>query len=183
MKPAEWFFRKLFFNSRKSFLEKLKSFQFCEQVQKKTLLGLIQKARQTQFGIHHDFSQIRSISTYQKKVSVRTYENFLDEYFKPATKKIDASYDSAKTSPFLENITWPGLVPFYGLSSGTTSGSTKFIPLTSELLHANQKASLDLVAFHFLKNPATKILDAKTFFLGATQRFVRNGMGELRAEI
>ena len=185
MKTASWIFKNLFLNYRKPALEKLKSLEFCAQVQTQTLLGLVQKARSTQFGIDHGFSRIRSVLDYQKQVPVRTYEDFFNQYFKPASEqsaKLNSlSYDPLKASPFLQNITWPGFISFYSLSSGTTAGATKFLPLTTELLGANYKAALDTVAFHFLRNPNTRILDAKIFSLGGNTSLREDWGGRVKS--
>ena len=38
--------------------------------------------------------------------------------------------------PLLGGVTWPGPIPYLALSSGTTSGTTKYIPVSPEMLRA-----------------------------------------------
>src|SRR5436190_24286294 len=78
------------------------------KVQHATLMRLVRKARNTRFGRDHDFSRITSVADYQARIPVRDYEWFWNTYWKA-------------TYPCIDNITWPGKIPYYALSSGTTS--------------------------------------------------------------
>src|SRR5262245_41241020 len=80
--------------------------------QDQTLLRLVRQAAQTRFGRAHGFASIRSVADYQRRVPLRDYETFWEEYWKPAF-------------PHLSDVTWPGTIPYLALSSGTTTGSTK----------------------------------------------------------
>src|SRR5690349_2532950 len=84
--------------------------------QRQTLLRLVRHARHTRFGHDHDFGRIRTIADYQRCVPLRNYEAFWSQYWQ-------ASF------PLLNNVTWPGQIPYFALSSGTTSGTTKYIPI------------------------------------------------------
>jgi hypothetical protein len=63
------------------------------------LLKLICSAYATKFGREHAFGELRSVEDYQKRVPIRSYEDFWENYWKPAF-------------PRLKNCTWPGLIPF-----------------------------------------------------------------------
>ena len=39
-------------------------------------------------------------------------------------------------------VTWPGPVPYLALSSGTTTGTTKYLPISPEMLVSNRRAAL-----------------------------------------
>ena len=82
--------------------------------QESILLRLVGKARFTSFGRAHDFRRIRSIADYQCRVPLRTYEQFWADYWQPAF-------------PNLRGVTWPGRIPYFALSSGTTTGTTKYV--------------------------------------------------------
>src|SRR5262245_32180564 len=77
--------------------------------QKRTLRMLVHHARGTRFGRDHDFAGVQSIGDYQARVPLRTYEQTWDDYWKSAY-------------PRLQGVTWPDFIPYYALSSGTTSG-------------------------------------------------------------
>ncbi|MCB0330912.1 MAG: GH3 auxin-responsive promoter family protein, partial [Bdellovibrionales bacterium] len=72
-----------------------------------TLLKLTSKATNTTFGRDHSFSAIRSVEDFQRQVPLRKYEDFWEQYWKPVF-------------PVLQDCTWPGLVPYFPVSSGTS---------------------------------------------------------------
>ncbi len=170
MSLASFLFQKALLPFRESWIARSRELSVCVECQEKTLLTLIRNASRTQFGLDHHFSSVRSVSEYQKSVPIRSYEDFFNDSFRPAgeaaAKRLKIFYDPNQASPYLENVTWPGLVPFFALSSGTTSGKTKFIPLTRELIRSNRRAGIDTAVFHFLRNPKTGALSGKTFLLG-----------------
>lgn len=123
--------------------------------QKKQLLRLVQRAANTAFGRQHGFNKIRSVQDFQRQVPLRYYEDFWRDYWQ-------------KDYPRIVDCTWPGLIEFWPLSSGTTSGTTKYIPCSREMLKSNQKASLDLLVHHFTNRPKSRALDGKSFWLGSS---------------
>ncbi len=140
-------------------LEKSKNLQFNRnisakrghEVQLKTLKKLIQKAQFTEFGKAHNFEQILD--------SENPHESF---------KQAIAAGDYLKMLPWWErskngepNITWPGKVNYFAVSSGTTDNSSKYIPVTKEMQRAIQRGSLrqivsiartDVPKDHIVKN-------------------------------
>ena len=125
------------------------------EVQRNELLQLIRKAELTQFGRDHHFSSIRSVEDYPRAVPLRTYEAFWNEYWQ-------------KTYPTLINSTWPGKIPFVAVSSGTSSGTTKYIPCSSEMVASNTKAGVDLLIYHVKNRPTSQILGGRSFMLGGS---------------
>jgi hypothetical protein len=125
------------------------------ETQEKTLLRLVLKAAQTQFGREHRFHQIRSLSDYRRQVPLRHYEDFWTEYWYPGY-------------PVLQNVTWPGRIPFFALSSGTTAGTTKSIPVSPEMLASNQAAALTSLSWFKATYPETPLLTGRLFFLGGS---------------
>lgn len=123
--------------------------------QEKTLLSLIRSARRTQFGKDHDFGRITSVRDYQQAVPLRSYEQFWNDYWK-------ASF------PILDNVTWPGRIPFFAVSSGTSSGTTKYIPCSHEMVRSNTKAGVDLLVHHLTNRPTSRILGGLNFMLGGS---------------
>ncbi len=121
-------------------------------VQEAMLLKLIHHARHTRFGMNHDFSQIVSVAEYQARVPVRTYEYFWDNYW--------------KGYPDITNQTWPGFMPYFALSSGTTSGTTKYIPVSMEMVKSNRQAARTTMALFRHAYPKHRIFTGKFFFLG-----------------
>lgn len=126
-----------------------------QSVQVRTLFRLIRQAAETRFGCEHGFSTIRSIAEYQQQVPLRHYEEFWKDYWQPAF-------------PGLTNTTWPGRLPYLALSSGTTSGSTKYIPVSRAMLHSNRQAALTSLAWFRKAHPDASLFTGKIFFLGGS---------------
>lgn len=132
--------------------------------QESQILKLVQYAANTKFGRDHGFSQIKSVADYQRQVPLRRYENFWKEYWQPVF-------------PHLTNCCWPGTIPLFPVSSGTSSGTTKFIPCTQEMIKSNTKAGLDLLSYHVLNRPKSKIFGGKSFFLGGSTALKQEAPG------
>lgn len=130
------------------------------QVQERTLMRLLRTARRTQFGQEHGFDQIRSIREYQERVPVREYEAFWENYWK-------------KAYPRIENVTWPGWVPYYALSSGTTSGTTKYLPVSKEMLASNKRAAFSTLSLFRNQYPEATLFNGRFFFLGGNTNMSR----------
>ncbi len=133
--------------------------QNAERTQERTLLKLVHHARYTRFGREHDFARIRSVADYQERVPLRDYEAFWSQYWR-------------EPFPFLQGVSWPDPVPYFALSSGTTSGTTKYLPLSRQLLASNTKAALTSLAWFLDAHPGTPLLAGRLFFLGGSTDLV-----------
>lgn len=132
--------------------------------QERELLKLLSHAKDTTFGKEYDFASIRSVQEYQKRVPLRRYESFWEEYWQ-------------KPFPVIENCTWPGTIPYFPVTSGTTSGTTKYIPYTKEMEKSNTKAGLDLLSFHLQCKPGSQIFAGRSFILGGSTALVEEAPG------
>jgi hypothetical protein len=139
-----------------------------DRVQEHTLLELVRRAQQTRFGREHDFSRIRSRQDYQRLVPLRDYEQFWTTYWK-------SSY------PRLAGTTWPDPIPYFALSSGTTSGTTKYLPISWDMVRSNSKAAATLLAGFVNMEPRSHLLWGQLFLLGGSTDLQRVGTIE-RAE-
>ena len=79
----------------------------CAASQQEVLRKLVAKAAKTQFGRDHGFGEIGTVEDYQARVPLRTYGELWDAYWK-------------HDFPRLENCTWPGVLPYFAVSSGTS---------------------------------------------------------------
>lgn len=123
--------------------------------QRRLLTRLIERARATRFGADHRFSAITSVEAFQSQVPIRRYEDLWQRYWQPAF-------------PRLENCTWPGTIPYFAVTSGTTTGVTKYIPCSTAILAANRRAALDLFAFHLQHRPQSRIFAGRNCMLGGS---------------
>jgi hypothetical protein len=140
------------------------------RTQHNTLMKLVRTARNTRFGRDHDFSRISSVADYQARVRVREYEWFWNTYWKDSFPRID-------------NITWPGWTPYFALSSGTTSGATKYIPVSSAMVASNQRAAFTTTSLFRHAYPSAKLLTGKFFFLGGTTELRKQADGSLAGDL
>lgn len=140
------------------------------EAQERTLFRLLRIARRTRFGVEHDFATIRTVADYQQRVPIRGYEQFWTEYWK-------AHY------PRLDYVTWPGKVPYYALSSGTSSGTTKYIPVTWEMVKSNRQAAFTTLAFFRHSNPHAETFAGKFFFLGGSTDLRQQSDGSLAGDL
>lgn len=134
------------------------------ETQRAQLLRLVRKAEHTLFGTKHGFSRIRSVREFQERVPLRRYEDFWQEYWRPVF-------------PRIQNRTWPGTIPYFARTSGTTSGTTKYIPVSREMIASNRKAVLDIFVHHLANRPHSRVLGGKNFMLGGSTDLVAEAPG------
>ncbi len=101
--------------------------------QLKVLKRLLRKSRFTEFGQKFLFDKILMSrhpgKTFQKIVPTYNYSKIFHEWWHRA---LDGKPD----------VCWPGIIKFFALSSGTSESSSKYIPITKELIRANTITSI-----------------------------------------
>lgn len=123
--------------------------------QRRQLLRLVRRASGTKFGRDHGFGSIRSVGGFQRLVSLSSYEDMWDRYWQ-------------SDFPRLTDCTWPGTIPHFALTSGTTSGTTKYIPCSEEMNRANAWAAIEILVHHLANRPNSRVLGGKSFMLGGS---------------
>jgi hypothetical protein len=108
----------------------------------KTLFKLLKKAKKTSFGKEYFFSEMLSITSLINKKQL--YENFKTNV---PIHDYNKMYNEwwHKTRAGQSNITWPGKVKYFALSSGTSEAASKTIPVTKEMIKAIHKASINQI--------------------------------------
>jgi hypothetical protein len=132
--------------------------------QRRVLRHLLLRARDTRFGRAHGFDRIGDVAEFQAQVPLRRYEAFWEGWWHT-------------DFPVLRDVTWPGRVPYFALSSGTTSGRTKRIPVTAAMMAANRGAALDTLAWHLRHNPRSRPFAGRSFMLGGSTALEALGPG------
>jgi hypothetical protein len=122
-------------------------------VQQAELLRLVRRAANTAFGRAHSFAEIASVADFQARVPLQRYEDFWRDWWQPHF-------------PHLTGITWPGRIPFFAVSSGTSTGTTKYIPVSEAMMRANRRAALDVLVHHVSNRPQSRVLAGRSFLLG-----------------
>ena len=126
-----------------------------EEIQRKVLAQLIQKARSTSYGRLYNFDKIRSYRDFAKSVPVVEYPEI--------RQWIERMVFGEK------DVLWPGYCRRFAQSSGTSDGKSKYIPITDQSLRSNHYpgASLSL-AFYLKQVKDSKIFSGKSFILGGS---------------
>ncbi len=134
------------------------------EAQRAVLATLIRRARGTKFGRDHGFSSASSLDDYRSRVPLRDYDAFWDAYWR-------------QPFPLLDDCTWPGRIPWFAVSSGTATGTTKYIPVSREMRRSNVRAGADLLAFHLANRPDSRLLAGRVFMLGGSTGLERRAPG------
>jgi hypothetical protein len=132
--------------------------------QEAQLLRLVRHARDTRFGRDHGFAAIRSVADFQRQVPLRRFEDYWRDYAKEAF-------------PHLENLSWPGRIPYFAETSGTSGGPTKHIPVSKAMLASNNKAGIDLMVWHLRHRPKSQFFGGKNFMLGGSRSLAAKAPG------
>lgn len=106
------------------------------RAQKKTLKRLLRKAQLTSFGEHYGFVDILRekdfTDAFRSRVPVFDYNSIHNQWW----------YRCLNGETY---VCWPGQVKHFALSSGTSEASSKYIPVTSDMLKAIKKTSVKQV--------------------------------------
>ena len=114
---------------------------------------IIQRGCDTQFGIDHDFVNIKSYEDFKQRVPIRDYEG-LKTYF---DRVVDGE----------SSVLWPGRPRYFAKTSGTTSG-VKYIPITSDSLPNHFGSARNALFHYFGQTGRGKWLDGKIIFLSGS---------------
>ncbi len=100
--------------------------------QEKTLRKMLKKAQNTAFGEEYEFSELIRrkdvISAFQNKVPLFDYNSIHKAWW----------YRILNGESY---VCWPGSVKYFALSSGTSEATSKYLPVTSDMLKAIKKTS------------------------------------------
>ena len=103
------------------------------ELQQQQLLELMREARHTAFGLEYGFQDIMMaddpIAMFKKTVPATDYDGIYERWWSKA---------HLEDAP---DVCWPGVVPYYALSSGTSQTASKFIPVTEDLLRGMKRGS------------------------------------------
>lgn len=128
-------------------------------IQEETLVKLISQARNTEFGMIHDFRGIQKsddpIALFKEKVPLTSYGAFHDEWISRALNGES-------------NVIWPGKINYFALSSGTTKGGSKFIPVSDQMLKQFKKTSFVQASEFSSLLKKSSLLKSKALIVGGS---------------
>ncbi len=127
--------------------------------QERTFASLRRQLALTAFGHIHGITAETTYAQFQTQVPLQTYEGFL-----PYIERMKAGE---------ADVLWPGHCSFYAVSSGTTAGRTKYLPITDGMLAHFRKAGLDSLLYYTARIGHTGIFRGKHLFLGGSTTLSR----------
>jgi hypothetical protein len=128
-------------------------------VQKKTFAHLRTQLALTAYGRELGLTAATTYEQFSKRVPLRTYEDFA-----PYIERMKQGEES---------VLWPGRCSFYAVSSGTTAGRTKFLPVTEAMIAHFRKAGLDSLLYYTARVGHTGVFRGKHLFLGGSTTLSR----------
>lgn len=123
-------------------------------MQEKIFRSLIRNFSRTAYGRDHGITAGMSYEEFQAKIPPRTYESFAP--YVERMKRGEA------------DVLWPGRCTYYAVSSGTTAGRTKYLPITREMIAHFSQAGLDSLLFYTLRKGDTDFFRGRHLFLGGS---------------
>ncbi|UFH52770.1 GH3 auxin-responsive promoter family protein [Spirosoma sp. KNUC1025] len=142
--------------------------------QRKVFRKLVQKAQFTSFGTTYQFHKLlhsaqfnnsrEFYELYKQTVPIHDYNQMFDGWWK-------------QTLAGKKNVTWPGRVKYFALSSGTSEAATKYIPVTKAMSKAIQRTSIRqiLTLGKYQNLPATLYEKGYLMLGGSTNLNAREG--------
>ena len=160
----------LVFSARQKELDR--HYHDAEALQNQVMHRLIERARDTEYGINHLFSSTKNYEQFEQNVPVNTYEELKNDIDRMRHGEHD--------------VLWPGSVKWYAKSSGTTNDKSKFIPVSNEgLQHIHYAGGFDSVALYLRNNPKSRLFDGRALILGGSHApnydFSNSLVGDLSA--
>jgi hypothetical protein len=129
--------------------------------QERLLLRFVRRAEETEWGRTHGFAAIRSARDFQRAVPLSRYEDLAPLWHR--------AFDGAR------NVTWPGHIRYFATTSGTTTGRTKYLPVSREALRANVRSGMTLLALIGRQAPDADLIGGKTLYFGSSTHIERHG--------
>jgi hypothetical protein len=116
---------------------------------------LLEKGRETAWGMAHKYHKISKISDFQALVPTSSYEEIF-----PWIKRAMRGE---------ENVLWPGWTAYFSKSSGTTNDKHKYIPVTEDSLEeCHYKGGKDLISLYLNNRPDSEVLSGKNLAMGGS---------------
>ncbi|HRN73042.1 MAG TPA: GH3 auxin-responsive promoter family protein [Ginsengibacter sp.] len=128
--------------------------------QLKVLKKLLTKARFTEFGQEFFFDEIllsrHPGKTFQKFVPTYDYDKIYKDWWIHAREG-------------KSDVCWPGVIKFFALSSGTSEASSKYIPITKDLIKSNTHTSVrQLLSLAYYNNVPKQFVGKSWLMLGGS---------------
>ena len=125
------------------------------EVQGEVFRNLVSKAKDTEWGKKHQFAKIKKYEDFAANVPLTDYPSM-----KPY---IDRMMQGE------QNILWPTEINWFAKSSGTTTGKSKYLPVSPEALEdCHFKGGKDLLSMYYNQLPDRNLYGGKHLILGGS---------------
>lgn len=129
--------------------------KYPHDVQDELLLRLLDRAKSTEFGQQHSFSNIHTYADFSTNVPIQQYES------------IEPLIERCRKGE--QNLFWPTHIKWFAKSSGTTNAKSKFIPVSDEAIeYCHLKAGKDMLCLYINNNESAKLFTGKGLRLGGS---------------
>lgn len=108
----------------------------------------------THFGVCEGIESRMSWDHYTRRVGPRTYEDFA-----PWIERVKRGE---------ADVLWPGRCEYFAVSSGTTAGRTKYLPITPAMLDHFRRAGLEQLFFYAARAGRSSVFRGRHLFLGGS---------------
>jgi len=130
-------------------------------VQQRLLLGLVRRAAATEWGRTHGYTHIRTVRDFQRAVPIGRYDDLAPLWHR--------AFDGTR------DVAWPGHIRYFALSSGTTAGASKALPVSDEAIRVNRRSGLAMLGLIERQAPGTHLLGGKTLYFGGCTKLQPRG--------
>lgn len=117
---------------------------------------LRQSLAKTAYGQFHGIEADMNDKAWRERLPLCTYEGFAPHIDRMRAGEAD--------------VLWPGRCSFFAVSSGTTAGRTKYLPITDGMLDHFRKAGLDSLLFYSARTGRADLFRGKHLFLGGATK-------------
>ncbi len=122
--------------------------------QEQTFRSLTSKLAATSFGRRSGVESGMTYAGFQARVPLHTYEQLAPSIERMKRGEAD--------------VLWPGQCSFYAVSSGTTVGRTKYLPITAEMFAHFKRAGLDSLLYYSARVGHARVFRGRHLFLGGS---------------
>lgn len=137
-----------------------------ELAQKSELAKLMRKAQFTAFGEHYKFSKLLNSTdietAFRETVPLHDYQSMYKRWW----------YRALNGETY---VAWPGKVKYFALSSGTSDASSKYIPVTGDMLRGIRNASIRQLVTMVKYDLPIEFFEKEILMIGGSTHLQYNG--------
>ena len=158
MFPIRWFLQAVLARRRRQISRALAD---PAATQARLLMAMVRRAAATQWGRAHHYKAIRTVADFQKAVPITDYTGQAPWWHR--------AYHGER------DVTWPGHIPYFALTSGTTLGRNKAMPVSRQAIRANVRSGISLLEVIHRQVPDADLSAGRILYFGGSTDLRTNG--------